>query len=51
MAKNLPANIGDVGLIPGSKISWRREWHPTLVFLPGKIPRTEEPGGLESRGS
>ena len=23
----------------------------TPVFLPGKIPRTEEPGGLQSMGS
>ena len=26
--------------------SWRRQWHPTPVFLPGKIPWTEEPGRL-----
>ena len=40
MVKNLPANAKDVrdrGLIPGSgKIAWRRELHPTLVFLPGE---------------
>ena len=30
---------------------WRRQWHPTPVFLPGKIPWTEEPGGLQSMGS
>ena len=24
------------------KIPWRRNWLPTPVFLPGKIPRTEE---------
>ena len=30
------------------KISWRREWLPTSVFLPGKIPWTEEPGRLYS---
>ena len=28
------------------KIPWRRAWQPTPVFLPGKIPWTEEPGGL-----
>ena len=33
------------------KIPWRRAWQPTLVFLPGKIPWTEEPGGLQSMGS
>ena len=30
---------------------WRRKWKPTLVFLPGKSPWTEEPGGLQSTGS
>ena len=29
------------------KIPWRRAWQPTLVFL----PRTEEPGGLQSTAS
>ena len=33
------------------KIPWRREWQPTPVFLPGKIPWTEESGGLQSMGS
>ena len=28
------------------KIPRRRKWQPTLVFLPGKIPWTEEPGEL-----
>ena len=31
--------------------SQRRQWHPTPVLLPGKIPWTEEPGGLQSMGS
>ena len=30
---------------------WRRQWHPTPVLLPGKIPWMEEPGGLQSMGS
>ena len=30
------------------KISWRKKWQPTPVSLPGKIPWTEEPGGLYS---
>ena len=35
VVKNLPANAGDVGSIPGSGRSpWRRAWQPTLVFLP-----------------
>ena len=29
---------------------WRRQWHPTPVHLPGKIPWTEEPGRLQSTG-
>ena len=32
------------------KIPCRRERLPTPVFLPGESPRTEEPGGLQSRG-
>ena len=32
------------------KIPWRRAWKPTLVFLPGESPWTEEPGGLQSMG-
>ena len=36
--KNLPVNVGDLGLIPGSgKIPWRRKWQPTPVFLPGEF--------------
>ena len=33
------------------KIPWRRKWQPTPVFLPEKIPWTEELGGLQSTGS
>ena len=33
------------------KISWRRAWQPTPVFLPWESPWTEEPGGLQSMGS
>ena len=29
----------------------RRQWHPTPVLLPGKIPWTEEPVRLQSMGS
>ena len=30
-------DAGDPGSVPGSgKISWRRKWQPTPVFLPGK---------------
>ena len=33
------------------KIPWRRAWQPTPVFLPGKIPWSEEPGRLLSMES
>ena len=33
------------------KNPWRRKWPPTSVFLPGKIPWTEELSGLQSMGS
>jgi len=54
VVKSPPANKGDLrdlGSIPGlKKISWKRAWQPTPVFLPGESPgssvRTEEPGGL-----
>ena len=28
------------------KISWKKKWHPTPLFLPGKIQWAEEPGGV-----
>ena len=31
-------------------LPWRRKWQPTPVFLPWKIPWTEEHGGLQSVG-
>ena len=36
VVKNPLANAGNIGLIPGLKISWKRKWHPTPVFLPGE---------------
>ena len=31
-------DAGDPGLIPWvRKTAWRREWQPTLVFLPGEF--------------
>ena len=47
MVKNLPANAGDTGSIPGLG----RSPEPTPVFLPGQAPWTEEPGRLQSMGS
>ena len=32
------------------KIPWRWKWQPTPIFLPGKIPWTEEPDRLQSIG-
>ena len=32
------------------KTPWRSKWWSTPVFLPGKIPWTEEPGALQSMG-
>ena len=55
MVGKLPSNAGHVKrhrFNPWiSKIPWRKEWQPTLVFLPGNPPWTEEPGGLQSKGS
>ena len=48
VVRNPPANVGDMrrGFSPWvGKIRWRRAWQPTPVFLPGKSPWTEEPGG------
>ena len=40
-------DTGDMDLIPGSGRSpGGGNWQPTTVFLPGKIPWTEKPGGL-----
>ena len=27
-------------------ITWRKAWKPTLIFLHGELPWTEEPGGV-----
>jgi len=32
--KESACNMGDWGSIPGEKIPWKREWLPTVVFLP-----------------
>ena len=55
VVENLAANAGDAGnagAIPESgRFPWRKKWQPTPVFLPGKIPWTEESGRLQSMGS
>ena len=51
--KNLPANAGDMSCRFDPwvrKILWSQKWQPTLVFLPGESPWTEEPSGLQSIG-
>ena len=36
VVKNLPANAGHAGSIPGlGRFPWRRKWQPTLGVLPG----------------
>ena len=44
LLKSLPAVCSTLSAV------WRRQWHPTPVLLPGKIPWTEEPGRLQSMG-
>ena len=51
VVKNLPANEGGVGLIPGSGRSLGGENGNPLQYSCLKITRTEEPGGLQSIGS
>ena len=50
MAKNLPANAGDAGLIPGLGRSPREGNGYPLQYLRLEILWTEEPGGLQSMG-
>ena len=45
-------DTGDVSLISGlGRSPWRRKWQPPPVFMPEKIPQTEEHGGLQTKGS
>ena len=49
VVKNPPANAGDAGLIPGSgRFPGEGNGNP-LQYSYLEIPRTEEPGRLESR--
>ena len=48
MVKNLPANAGDTGSIPGSGRSPGKGMATHSSFLAWKIPWTEEPDGLQS---
>ena len=52
MVKNPPANAGDIrdmGSVPGVvKDPLEEEMATQFSILAGKIPRTEEPGGIQS---
>ena len=53
MLKNPPANAGDIrdmGSIPESVSSLEKEMATHSSVLAWRIPRTEEPGGLQSIG-
>ena len=49
--KNLPANAGDAGLIPGPGRSPRDGMVSHSSILAWDIPQTEEPSGLQFMGS
>ena len=51
MIKNSACNVGDPGSIPGSGRSPGEVKGYHCSILAWRIPRTEEPGGLQSRGS
>ena len=54
MVKNLPANAedtGDKGLIPRLEDSLKEEMETQSSILAWVLPRTEEPGELQSMGS
>ena len=50
MVKNLPAGAGDAGSIPGPGRSPGEESGTHSSILAWRIPRTEEPGKLQSMG-
>ena len=43
-------NAGDLGLIPGSEDPLEKEMATHSSILAWKMPRPEEPGGLQSTG-
>ena len=51
MVKNLPANAGDAGSIPGLGRSLQKEMATHTSVLAWKSPWSEEPGKLWSMGS
>ena len=50
MLKNLPANVEDVGFIPGLGDPLEKEIATHSSILAWEIPWTEESGGLQSMG-
>ena len=50
MVKNPPAMQETWVQSLGWEDPWRRAWQPTLVFLSGEFPWTEEPSGLQFLG-
>ena len=48
MVKNMPANTGNAGSIPGLGRSPEEEMATHSSILAWRIPWTEEPGGLQS---
>ena len=50
VVKNLPANAGDTGSIPGLERSPEDKIATHFSILAWKIPRTEAPGRLQSMG-
>ena len=51
MVKNLPANAGGVGLVPGSEDPLEKEMATCSNIFTWKIPRTGDPGRLLSQKS
>ena len=47
LKKNLPANVGDTSLIPGSGKTLEKETASYSSILAWEIPWTEEPGRLQ----
>ena len=51
VVKNLPANAGDTGWIPGTGRSLEKRMATRSSILAWRVPWTEEPGRLQSMGS
>ena len=51
MVKNPHTNAGDTSLIPGLGRSLEKEMATHFSILACEMPRTQEPGGLQSMGS